>query len=230
MVGNSQIPSFFMLLTLIIASCMITPLPSSDLENIEAEYGGTWDTDGQDTCEDLEINKHGEAYTVGTSIPSPGNLDISLVKWNSEANVTWVRVMHGINSSYPRANARAVETFGDSVFVVGGCQNLLNDVRMLLAKWYSNGTLAWYVISEETREGTDLGIAIDGSIYVVGLANVTQPGLFLAKFNSSNGHREWMKRFSGYYTGYLPRLEISTDDHVITFTSSTVIRWKLNGE
>jgi hypothetical protein len=147
-----------------------------------------------------------------------------------------------------------------NVYVVGWTigvlpgQSALGDIDAFIAKYNSNGTLGWTRQFGTTKgdQATDVVVAEDGSIYVVGSTGGTFPGQtssghsFIRKYNSS-GDALWTRQFGtsseqplgvntdsagaiyivGRITGFFPGQEtyLDTDAFITKYDSSGNQLW-----
>ncbi len=204
--------------------------------------GGLFDEQGNGIAVDSQGNSYVTGYfqDTGTFGPGEGNetplvtagsADIFIAKYNSNGTLAWAKKAGG--ASFDQGNGIAVDNSGN-IYVVGAFVGTAtfgageaNQTQMIaagagadifVAKYNSDGTLAWAKQAGGTAGDSGHAIAVDGqgNSYITGLffgtatfgageANQTQYTAvgsfdsFIAKYNS-NGTLAWAKRVEG--TGF----------------------------
>ena len=201
--------------------------------------GGLFDEQGNAVAVDSQGNSYVTGYfqdtgTFGpgeanqTQLVTAGSADIFIAKYNSDGMLVWAKKAGG--ASFDQGNGIAVDSLGN-IYVVGAFVGMatfgageLNQTQMtasgagadiFVAKYNSDGTLAWAKQAGGTTGDSGHAIAVDsqGNSYITGLflgtvtfgagePNQTQYtavgsfDYFIAKYNG-NGTLAWVKRIDG---------------------------------
>lgn len=146
----------------------------------------------------VQQTREGGFIVAGTSSASfTATQDVLLAKFTSTGTLSWFNILNGGNDEY----GRAVQQTQDSGFIVIGHTNSfgfgLGNVDVLLAKFFSNGTLSW--VKTLGGMGVEVGMDVrqtqDGGFIITGYTNSFGSGsndLLLAKFTAI-GVLSWAK-------------------------------------
>lgn len=182
-----------------------------------------------DQLYDAAIDTSGNIYVSGYSDTSldgqtaAGNTDALLVKYDSNGNKLWTRLLG--NSGYDKAEGLAVDSAGNAYItgwtrasVAGQTALGLDDV--FLAKYDSGGNRMW--VKQDGTSSSDYGFGAgtdsSGNIYISGYtsgafsgqtnAGVGTHDAFLLKYDSS-GNRIWARQIGGSNNEITPRVAVS---------------------
>jgi len=136
---------------------------------------------GQDDIADLAIDESGNVYVTGTvnaEIYSP-NSDYMTIKYNSDGIEQWVARYNGQGNQWDRANAVAVDQFGN-VYVTGQSIGDGTGSDYATVKYNSDGVEQWVVHyhSIDTKDDGAIDIVVDqsGNLYVTGTSEMGMSG------------------------------------------------------
>ncbi|MHA1428349.1 MAG: hypothetical protein ACTSQI_20385 [Candidatus Helarchaeota archaeon] len=175
---------------------------SSGLTTISTteEWSATWGGFSDDLCMNMKIDPNGYIYLVGyTKSYGAGKADLALVKFSTDGNKVWNVTWGG--SQYDRGNDLFIGQDG-SLYIAGWTSSYgIGSDDIVLVKFYSNGTLAWNVTwgGIGIDYGFDVGLNIDGFIYVCGKTISYGSGGYdfaLVKFYM-NGTKAWNVTWGG---------------------------------
>ncbi len=175
-----------------------------------------WGTNGEDEFGlDMALDSDGNIFVTGyTEGDLDGNAnigayDIFLTKLDNDGNKIWTKLW-GTSPENDIGYALATDAKGN-IFVTGmTCGSIdgvapdrWQDCDIFLTKWNKNGTMAWIKQWGSTKddEGRDVGLDIEGNIFVVGYAGAlsdSKPGdegeAFLTKWNN-DGVKQWTRQW-----------------------------------
>jgi hypothetical protein len=188
--------------------------------------GGT----GIDQGNNISVDSTGNSYVIGyfegtadfdngVTLTSTGSYDIFVAKYTSNGNLEWARrtggtgVDFGFGIDIDSAGHSYVTGYfnGTSTFGVGVTLTSSGPYDIFVAKYLSNGDLAWAKRAGGSRSDLARGISVDasGNSYVTGyfdgaitfdsVVTLTSAGdydIFVAKY-LSNGDLAWAKRAGG---------------------------------
>ena len=213
-------------------------LPGEMIQPLENKTWGS--TDRNEQVIGIDVAPDGGIYTVGYSMPAndpyvSGDSNLFLVKWDSQANVSWVR-MTGNDSG--TAIGYAVAAHDNYVYTVGGVFGNTTYPTMeadtLLVKWQSNGIK----LLERRHDFGNVDAAIsadtgpDGSLYVVYLVQETSPvytnELYLGKFDS-NLALIWNVSINELPYTLAQLVGTTNDGHIYTATLNSLTKWDSDG-
>ncbi|MFQ5834043.1 MAG: hypothetical protein ACE5H4_15170 [Candidatus Thorarchaeota archaeon] len=201
-------------------------------ELVEPLHNGTSITDQDVQCKDMAIAEDGSAYILGTTDPYVGGgyaPDVVLTKWNSNAELVWTKVWdNGFG-----AEGFALATSGDFVYVAGRYFDE-SSARMLLMKWGADGSLVWTHYGFDDEKGyllSDVAVAPDGSVFVVGAGDFHDPGLdtaYLLRYSSS-GSMLWYREL-GDVSLRMGLVTVTGTSEVYTYFQREVVKWTPSGD
>ena len=215
-------------------------LPAEMIQPLENKTWGS--TDLNEQVMGMDVTPDGAIYTVGYETPADDpyigiseETNLILVKWDSQANVSWARSA-GNNSG--TTIGYAVAAHDSYVYTVGGVFGNMSYPTMeadtLLIKWHSDGTKLlerrYDFGSVDAAVSADTGP--DGSLYVVYVVPESSPLFFsdicLAKFDS-NLEMIWSISINER-PYYITRLVGATNDgHIYTATMVSLSKWDSDG-
>jgi hypothetical protein len=214
-------------------------LPDEMIQPLENKTWGR--TDRSEQVMGIDVTPDGAIYTVGFDMPANDpymNEEVSLllVKWDSQANVSWVR---SAGNDSGTAIGYAVAAHDNYVYAVGGLFGNMSYPTMeadtFLVKWDSNGNK----ILERSYDfgvvdaaiGADTGP--DGSLYVMYIVQETIPvytsNIFLGKFDS-NLTEIWSVSITGSLYAFGQAVGVANDGCIYTVTTNSLTKWNSNGE
>lgn len=167
-------------------------------------------TEEYDVGYDVAAGLSGEAYVTGETYEDlsgeePGSgRDAFLTKVKTNGDIEWIK-QWGENAGDERGSAVVIDGMSGDILVVGYTDYVeeeLNGQDAFLLRYDGSGTLLKYVRwgTAEREEATDVAVATDGSVYVVGytegdLEGQTLKGLsdiFVTKFDA-DGNPLWTR-------------------------------------
>ena len=213
---------------------------TSPEERIQPLENKTWgSTDRNEMVMGIDVAPDGSIYTVGQDSPveypyANEEINLILVKWDSQANVTWARsagndseMMVGID----------VATHGNYVYTVGyefGNTTTTLQVDTVLIKWDSDGNKilkrVYDFATVDAAFGADTGP--DGSLYIVYIVQEQSSpytmGAYLGKFDS-NLEMIWNVSITDFFYISGQLVGVTNDDIVYTATSNAITKWDSDG-
>ncbi len=209
-------------------------LPEEMIQPLENKTWGSTDRDEQ--VLGLDVTPDGAIYTVGFDMPADDpytseETNLLLVKWDSQANVSWAR---SVDNDSEKTVGYAVAAHDNYVFTVGGLFGNTTfptpEVDMLLIKWHSNGTK----LLERIYNFADTDLAIgadtgpDGFLYVVYVVQQQSPTYImetrLGKFDSNlDMIRSVLIPHQSNILGGL--IGVANDGQVYTATGNSITKW-----
>ncbi len=179
---------------------LLTPTPSAPNCNSSNFWVKTLGGSGDDNSYGLTIASDGSLFLTGyTTSFGAGANDVLLTKLYSNGSLTWAKTLGGAN--FEIVNSLAIAPDG-SLFLTGYTNSFgAGNFDILLAKFYSNASLAWAQTLGGTTDdyGYSLTIASDGSLFLTGYTSNFGAGngdVLLAKLES-NGSLSWAKTLGG---------------------------------
>jgi hypothetical protein len=198
---------------------------SSGTEQWSKTFGDTAQDNGYGIAVDASGNVictgffQGTIIVDGASMVSTGELDVFLVKWNTNGVFQWKQSFGGTSSDSGRGvafdgagNVFVTGDFTGTMANMGGASLVSAGERdIFLGKFNSSGTHQWSKRFGDTAydSGADVGTDNSGNVFVTGSfsgtvnfggGNVPFVGgssdVFLAKFNTAGVH-QWSKGFGG---------------------------------
>jgi len=145
----------------------------------------------------LAVTSDGHIYVTGfiSRLDAGMSIDAFVAKLDGNGNLVWYKTIGGSLDDYGYAVAVAPD---GSVYVVGLTASYsIGWYDVFVAKLDSSGNLLWFrtIGGSDNDWGYNIGVAPDGSIYVVGSTRSFGAGdydVFVAKLNS-NGELLWFK-------------------------------------
>jgi len=154
----------------------------------------------------------GYTYSFGT-----GSQDFLLAKWYANGTLAWANTLGGTSSD----NGKALALGSDGSILVSGYISSFGagNTDVLLAKWHSNGTLAWAnTLGGASGDGGNaLALDSDGSVVVSGYTQSFGAGsddVLLAKWYA-NGTLAWANTLGSTDTDYGSALAIDSDGSIV---------------
>ena len=213
-----------MTVTSIKMNCLIdTNVDAKDM--LVPTYIGTSGTKHDDITRDIEFLEDGSIYLVGTSFAEKSEL--LLTKWDSTAELQWIRTLGGSNSWI----GYGVAATSTNVFVTGSIQRD-NETDTIIAKWDHQGGLQWNTSIDlgGSDYGLDLAVGTDGNVYVIGNYQGDFSTLsYLAAFDQQ-GSLLWKKCCGYRYSDYALEIGVSNDNSIYTATYLNMSKWNSDGK
>jgi hypothetical protein len=200
----------------------------------------TWgSTDRNEQVLGIDVAPDGAIYTVGQDTPADyafaiEDANLILVKWDSQANVSWVR---SVGNDSKMMIGMDVATYGNYVYTVGyefGNTTPALEIDTILTKWDSDGNKVLERICDfgtvDAAFGADIGP--DGSLYVVYIIQEQSPvytlNAYLGKFDS-NLEMIWNASIADFL--YFPRqlIGVADDGYVYISTTNQIAKWDSDG-
>ena len=211
-------------------------LPEEMIYPLENKTWGS--TDRNEMVTGIDVAPDGAIYTVGFDTPAydpvmTAGANLLLVKWDSQANVSWAR---SVGNDSEMMVGIDVATYGNYVYTVGyefGNTTSTFEVDTVLVKWDSDGNK----ILESTCDfgtvdaafGADTGP--DGSLYVVYIIQdlpLNIMGAYLGKFDS-NLVMIWNASLTDILYASGQSVGVTNDDHIYTSTANQITKWDSDG-
>ena len=159
----------------------------------EARYGAENMED--DVPSDIKVDSAGNAYVIGSSPGSNGDLDYVTIKYNTEGVEQWVRQYNGSGNGEDQPMALAL-VGENKIYVTGFSQGMGTGNDILTIKYDSNGLEDWNRRYSGSGNGIDEAYDIcydpEGNIIVTGTSfeNGTGYNYITVKYDSS-GNEQW---------------------------------------
>ena len=224
--------------SLLTASSLSSPLPSVSISpspsgtsslsatpsapNCHSALGDFWVETlggaGADYGESLAVAPDGSLLLTGyTTSFGAGGQDVFLAKFYSNGSLAWAQTLGGAGND--EGNSLVIAPDGSLVLTGLTTSFGAGSYDVLLAKFQSNGNLAWVQTLGGTGsdQGYGLAIAPDGSLLLTGLTTSFGAGnddVFLAKFQA-NGSLAWAQTLGGVRDDYGVSLAIGPDDSLL---------------
>jgi hypothetical protein len=212
-------------------------LPEEMIYPLENKTWGS--TDRNEMVMGIDVAPDGAIYTVGQDTPTDyinpvEDTNLILVKWDSQANVSWAR---SAGNDSGLTVGTGVTTYGSYVYTVGyefGINTSTLEVDTILIKWDSDGNkILERVYDFATVDAAfDADIGPDGSLYVVYIIQEQNPtltmGAYLGKFDS-NLEMIWNASItdSFYMIGQI--IGVTSDGYIYTTTANQISKWDSEG-
>lgn len=139
----------------------------------------------------VTTDSEGNSYVTGYSYDGATMNDIITIKYNSTGDTLWARSYNGPASKNDEGNGIYVDALGN-VYVVGFAEYNNKSLEVMVLKYTSNGTLAWYLPYAKTTDPfADKGLAIaadmNGYVYVTGYTTNFdgRTDIFVNKYSSA---------------------------------------------
>ena len=212
-------------------------LPEEMIYPLENKTWGS--TDRNEMVMEMDVAPDGAIYTVGFDTPAydpvmTAGANLLLVKWDSQANVSWAR---SVGNDSEMMVGIDVATYGNYVYTVGykfEDTTSTFEVGTVLVKWDSDGNKILESICDfgtiDAAFGADTGP--DGSLYVVYIIQEQSSsnimGAYLGKFDSSL-EMIWNVSITDflYISGQL--VGVTNDDYIYTTTANQIAKWDSDG-
>jgi hypothetical protein len=211
-------------------------LPEEMIYPLENKTWGS--TDRNEMVTAIEVAPDGAIYTVGQDSPADfqpmsQESNLILVKWDSQANVTWAR---SAGNDSEITVGIDVATYGNYVYTVGyEFGNITSgfEVDTVLIKWDSDGNKILERIHDfgtvDAAFGADTGP--DGSLYVVYIIQDLSSNImeaYLGKFDS-NLEMIWNASLTDlfYMSGQI--VGVTNEGHIYTSTANQMVKWDSDG-
>jgi len=184
--------------------------------------GGTKSEIGQS----IAVDRSGNSYLTGVfdspsitfgsyTLMNTGSSDIYVVKYDTYGNVLWAASAAGLDLDAPRSiavdasgNAYITGNFYSPTLTFGSYTLTNSGVHLFLAKFDSNGNVAWAKSAGGTAAEYATSVAVDsfGNPYLTGYAdnsiitfdtiNLVNTGVFIVKYDF-NGNALWAHTAGG---------------------------------
>ncbi|MBO9201623.1 MULTISPECIES: SBBP repeat-containing protein [Niastella] len=158
-----------------------------------------------DQPNDIAVDKNGNVYVTGYSNSNDigTNIDYVTIKYDNNGNLQWAQKYNGPANSFDRANALALDDYGNA-YVTGVTTTALSPVintDIATIKYNAAGVQQWVAIYNNRREEA-VAIAVDaaGNVHVLGATgsgNEDDDGskYVTIKYNAA-GVQQWAQLFS----------------------------------
>ena len=186
-IGILAISGIGAILTIYVGSFTYPPGPVIEWQKI-------WGGSDNDVIHEIVVDSTGFFYIAGeTWSYGNGSNDLFLVKMNETFSqyTTWGGAESEIFSGM-------VVDSDENMYIAGSTSSYgAGEDDVFLLKYNRSIKLEWYYISGENSSEVCLGIAIDSSdnIYITGITNSPNYGVFLVKFNNS-GNIQWNRTWN----------------------------------
>ncbi|MBK9332720.1 MAG: SBBP repeat-containing protein [Ignavibacteria bacterium] len=158
---------------------------------------GTYSNHGDDEGNDIIVDTLGNVYITGQLTNISGNLDYITVKYNSSGVEQWTRTHGAIPGGNDIANAITLDK-NLNVFVTGFSDGAGTNKDMATIKYSGvSGIQQWVKIFNGNQSqndfGNDIGIDVDGHVYVCGGldSGAPIPYAIMLKYLNSTGELRW---------------------------------------
>jgi hypothetical protein len=184
---------------------------------------------GQDDIADLAIDESGNVYITGTVNAEiySSNSDYVTIKYNSDGIEQWVARYNGQGNQWDRANAVAVDQFGN-VYVTGQSIGNRTGSDYATVKYNSDGVEQWVIHyhSIDTKDDGAIDIVVDqaGNLYVTGTSEMGMSGskITTIKYVQQNKGLSSIKKKSNYRIS-----GILSQNYPNPFNASTNIKYSV---
>jgi hypothetical protein len=208
-------------------------------------YNGTADSDddGLGIC----VDGSGNVYVVGSATNTGMYYDMTLLKYDTNGNLQWVRTYAGTEgSNEDRALGIAVDS-EDCIYITGFSTESDLKTDIVTRKYDTEGELLWSVLEDgaDDLDSKGMGIVVDnsGNICVTGFTNTTNNGadIITIKYDSY-GNQSSLATFNGggnsedkafgiavdendnmYVVGYTTNSNV--DYAILSYSSSGSLNW-----
>ena len=197
-----------------------------------------------DSAFSISIDPSDNIYVTGRNgLPSIPNMDLALIKYNTDGVLQWQRVL---GNNIPQNPLNSTIDSANNIYLVGSTGGISSGI---IAKYNSSGALQWHRTLSDGTKIQYWGVATDNSnnIYLTGVQGSGTENTIMVKYNSS-GVIQWQQTFGTgssidvgwdmgidasnnlYIVGYTTSLGTS-DIYVAKFNSSGVVQWQkvING-
>ncbi|MFX0095727.1 MAG: hypothetical protein ACFFBD_28575, partial [Candidatus Hodarchaeota archaeon] len=136
-------------------------------------WNRTWGGSREDIGRGIALANDGSIYIVGSYYARSGNiyqLDLVLMKWNSNGNLIWTRTWERYFGSWENGYGITISEDGD-IYTIGD-----SDGDLILIKWDSYGRHHWTQILESENYIATQGLAIaeDDNDYIYTLGTISR--------------------------------------------------------
>jgi hypothetical protein len=185
-----------------------------------------------DILNDIVVDDSGNVYVTGESFGLGTYRDYATIKYNTLGDLLWVKRYNGLENSYDKAVAIAIDNL-KNVFVTGGSIGVNNRYNYATIKYSNDGVELWVQRFSLFGNYSDIpyDIAIDnwGNVIVTGTgasldSNSFAPDYLTIKYNSA-GAPQWIVRYNGSGNDFDEAIAIAVDN-----TSSVYITGRSIGE
>ncbi|MEO0075046.1 MAG: SBBP repeat-containing protein [candidate division WOR-3 bacterium] len=140
----------------------------------------------------------GNIYVAGVSYKATTDCDWSVIKYNANGELQWLRTYNGPPSNLDQPYAITVDNNG--YIYVAGYAYMTTNYDFLTIKYNQNGDTIWTRTFNGTGNAHDVANAIFvdnfGNVYVTGSSWGNGNDILTIKYNS-NGDMLWQKRYHG---------------------------------
>lgn len=154
---------------------------------------------------DIVSDSAGNVYVAGITCREEGDKDFTILKYNPEGTLNWVRIYNSINNLDDFALEIRIDPNGD-VIVAGGTFNTSSDSGYIAIKYDPNGNEIWRALYNGPGDSEErlINATVDsaGAVYLIGFTDtdpdslVTNYDMALVKYNS-DGEFQWVFYQSG---------------------------------
>jgi uncharacterized delta-60 repeat protein len=177
------------------------------------QWNYTWGGASWDWGNGVAIDSSNNVYLVGTTGDYYGNLDIALIKYDSNGIQQWNCTWNGSNDEY---GCEVAIDSSDNVYLVGYTKPFgVGNYEMVLVKYDGNGVQQWNCTWGGAFDDYGYGVTVDSlnNVYITGKYDSASL-LALVKYNE-NGVLQWNRTWSIWYYGTEGRgIAIDSSDHL----------------
>lgn len=166
----------------------------------EKRYNGTGT--GYDNAASVAVDAAGNVYAAGSSTGATGNLDYTVVKYNSAGVEEWSARYNGPANGEDNGYLVRLDNAGN-VYVSGSSTGAGTGLDYAIVKYNSAGVQQWAARyngpGNQTDEVYSLQIDNSGNVYITGYSYggaVLGDDAVTIKYNSA-GVEQWVKRYNG---------------------------------
>ena len=148
---------------------------------------------------DIVLDSVGNVYVAGVTCSEEGDKDFTILKYNPEGTLNWVRIYNSINNLDDLATEVRLDPNGD-IIVAGYSFNRSSDSGYIVIKYDPNGEKLWQALFNGPGDGEEqlINATVDseGSVYLIGFID-TDPDSLIADYDFSlvkyisNGEFQW---------------------------------------
>ncbi len=156
---------------------------------------------GADYSIRLKLDREGNIYVAGYSMPPGGNYDIIIIKYSNSGTQLWAQRYNSSPGRNAYAYDLAVDDSGNS-YIAATCKDENGFSHFRTLKYNTNGVLQWSVpfIGQANLIDIPSAILLDNSrnVYVAGHTMLpdTSTDLILIKYNNE-GVQQWVAAYNG---------------------------------
>jgi uncharacterized delta-60 repeat protein len=156
---------------------------------------------GDDYPNALTVDNTGNVYVAGDNGENTSNIDYTIIKYNSNGDVVWIRTYNGAGNGMDAATALAVDNLGN-VYVTG--YSYISGYDYATLKYNSNGDFIW--LRTFDYEGSpDYAVALKldnlGNVFVTGRSYSGGSYNYTTVKYKSDGTQLWTISYNGTGNG-----------------------------